>query len=302
MTVRDYSTTANDNITINGITLADTMLANALDNAIRQAMADTANFLLDIAKPTASTGSSNAYILTTGGTVDAYADKIRLAFRANFSNTGACTINVDTVGVVNLKVYTSEGIDDPAAGQIQSGGVYDIIYVSSLGDFVVLNPSIFKDTSWKLVESTYDFSVDGAVASVESAAFADNFEYMFVFLDLSSSSTAAKLKIDLYKETDAAYHGSPGDSSDALGAADDDLFGFAFLEFSRLSSATKLITCFTNEDANTSTGADTATNMDQENYSQLVNLATAQKIGKAKFSWSFGNIDAGVINMYRKGI
>ena len=141
MTVRDYSTTANDNTTIEGITLADTMLANALDNAIRQAMADSANLLLDIAKPTATTGSSNAYILTTGGTVDAYTDKIRLAFRASFSNTGACTINVDTIGVVDLKVYNAGGVADPASGAIQSGGVYDVLYVSALGDFVVLNPS-----------------------------------------------------------------------------------------------------------------------------------------------------------------
>ena len=141
MTVRDYSTTANDNTTIEGIALADTMLANALDNAIRQAMADSANLLLDIAKPTATTGSANAYILTTGGTVDAYVDKVRLAIRPNFSNTGACTINVDTVGVVDLKIYTSSGVGNPASGQIQSGGIYDILYVDALGDFVVLNPT-----------------------------------------------------------------------------------------------------------------------------------------------------------------
>lgn len=142
MTVRDYSATANDNTAISGIALSDTMLANALDNAIRQLMADSANFLLDVAKPTATTGSSNAYVLSTGGTVTAYADKVRLAIRPNFSNTGACTINVDAVGVVDLKVYTVSGIGDPAAGQIQSGGVYDIIYVDALSDFVVLNPSV----------------------------------------------------------------------------------------------------------------------------------------------------------------
>ena len=154
MTVRDYSTTANDNTTISGISLADTMLANALDNAIRQAMADTGNFLLDIAKPTSTTGSANAYALTTGGTVAAYADKVRLAIRASFSNTGACTINVDAVGVVDLKIYTSAGVGDPASGQIQSGGVYDILYVAALGDFVVLNPTpLADDTGGDLLAS-----------------------------------------------------------------------------------------------------------------------------------------------------
>ena len=178
MTVRDYSTTANDNTSIEGIALADTMLANALDNAIRQAMADTANFLLDIAKPTSSTGSANAYALSTGGTVGAYADNIRLAFMANFSNTGACTVNIDAVGVVDLKIYTSAGVGNPASGQIQSGGVYDIMYVAALGDFVVLNAtqlevSLADDTTPQLGGplDTNSFSVDGSQgADVASAA------------------------------------------------------------------------------------------------------------------------------------
>jgi len=141
MTIRDYSATATDNTAVAGIGLSDAMLANALDNAIRALMADSANFLLDIAKPTTTTGSANAYALSTGGTVTAYEDKIRLAFRASFSNTGACTINVDTLGLVAMKVYGQGGVGDPASGQIQSGGVYDVVYVSSLGSFVVLNPT-----------------------------------------------------------------------------------------------------------------------------------------------------------------
>lgn len=141
MTIRDYSATASDNTSVAGIGLSDAMLANALDNAIRALMADSANFLLDIAKPTSTTGSGNIYALSTGGTVSTYEDKIRLAFRASFTNTGPCTINIDVLGAVDLKVYSSTGIGDPASGQIQSGGVYDIIYVAALGDFIILNPT-----------------------------------------------------------------------------------------------------------------------------------------------------------------
>jgi len=168
MTVRDYSTTASDNATIEGIALNDTMLANALDNAIRQQMADSANFLLDISKPTASTGSANAYTLTTGGTIASYEDKIRIAFAANFSNTGACTINIDTLGVVDLKVYGGGGIADPASGQIQSGGVYDIMYVAAIGDFVVLNPSIAKATTVQMQDGVTD-DVYGDSVGVKAA-------------------------------------------------------------------------------------------------------------------------------------
>ena len=196
MTVRDYSTTANDNTTIEGIALADTMLANALDNAIRQEMADTANFLLDIAKPTATTGSANAYILTTGGTVDAYADKVRLAIRPNFSNTGACTINVDTVGVVDLKIYTSSGAGDPASGQIQSGGVYDILYVDALGDFVVLNPT-------PTTHATGDMLAANNLSDVSSASTA--------FTNIKQAATTSATGVVEKATTSEAQGGTTGD-------------------------------------------------------------------------------------------
>ena len=141
MTTRDYSTTADDNTSLEGITINDAMLANVLDNSLRQLMADSAALLLDIAEPTATTGSLNAYVLATAGGVTSYVEKLRLTFRANFSNTGSSTINVDGLGAVDLKIYTSAGVADPSAGQIQSGGIYDAVYVSALGDFVILNPT-----------------------------------------------------------------------------------------------------------------------------------------------------------------
>lgn len=177
MTIRDYSATAGDNTAIEGIGLSDAMLANALDNAIRQQMADSANFLLDIAKPTDTTGAANVYALSTGGTVSAYADKVRLAFRANFTNTGAATMNVDTLGAVDLKVYTAAGVANPLAGQIQSGGVYDMLYVDALGDFVVLNPAQYEvelvdDTTPQLGGplDTNSFSIDWSKATNVASA------------------------------------------------------------------------------------------------------------------------------------
>ena len=144
MTTRDYSTTADDNTSLEGIIVNDTMLANALDNSVRQLMADSAAMLLDIAEPTDTSGSLNAYVLATAGGVSSYVNRVRLTFRANFTNTGSSTINVDGLGAVDLKVYGVSGLADLSAGQIQSGSVYDVVYVNALSDFVVMNPTTMK--------------------------------------------------------------------------------------------------------------------------------------------------------------
>lgn len=435
MTVRDYSTTANDNTSIEGIALADTMLANALDNAIRQAMADTAELLLDIAAPTATTGSSNAYVLATTGTVTSYADKLRLVIRPNFSNTGACTINVDSLGAIDIKIYTSSGIGNPASGQIQSGGVYDLIYVSALSDFVLLNPApsassaisnVVEDTTpqlggmldvngsgigdgtdeillfseastpvneitvgnadtgaaptiaatgddtnidlsiapkgsgtvditdpdfvlgsdadgdvyyrsggqlvrlakgtadqvltmnsgatapewaaggseWEYVDDMYDSGVDGTVASIESSAMADGYEYRFVFLDISGPNSTVSFQIEFYRETDATYHASTQNMGAEMSASADDLFGFLEFKDSRQSKNQHEYILGANEDSNASPTTNGIVRYDPtDNFAYvggMILFTTAQKISKIRGSFTAGNIEDGVIEMWRR--
>ena len=106
MTIRDYDKTPGNNTTLESSGLSDSMLANSVDKAIRDLMADSAQFLEDSATPTSTTGSANTDILATTGGVTALACNVRVVFRANVSNTGASTINVDSLGASDLKVYT----------------------------------------------------------------------------------------------------------------------------------------------------------------------------------------------------
>jgi hypothetical protein len=64
-----------------------------------------------------TTGSSNAYVLAAARTVTAYAQGDAYMFRANFTNTAAVTLNVDSVGAVAIVNNTQSAL---AAGQIQS--------------------------------------------------------------------------------------------------------------------------------------------------------------------------------------
>lgn len=72
----------------------------------------------------ATTGSANAYVLTSGSSFSAYATGMIFRIIPNFTNTGAATINIDSIGAKNIFL----GGTAAGAGQIISGQVYLIAY------------------------------------------------------------------------------------------------------------------------------------------------------------------------------
>src|SRR5574343_19671 len=66
----------------------------------------------------------------------------------------------------------------------------------------------------------YDYGVSGAVSSVVTPDFADGWEYMIVYNDLShdSGSSPVYLQVELYRETSAAYSGAQ-EISDTVNAS-----------------------------------------------------------------------------------
>lgn len=72
-----------------------------------------------------TTGSANAFVLTTGLSLAAYVAGQSFDIKANFTNSGAATINVDTLGA---KSITKNGTTALASGDIASGNIYRISY------------------------------------------------------------------------------------------------------------------------------------------------------------------------------
>lgn len=72
-----------------------------------------------------TTGSSNAYVLTTGLSLAAYVSGQAFKIKTNFANTGAATINVDGLGA---KSIVKNGSTALASGDLASGQVYEIAY------------------------------------------------------------------------------------------------------------------------------------------------------------------------------
>ncbi|KUG24584.1 hypothetical protein ASZ90_005614 [hydrocarbon metagenome] len=72
-----------------------------------------------------STGSSNAYVLTLSPALTAHVNGREISFKANFTNTGAATININSLGAVSLKKNGSSALE---ANDILSGQIITIAY------------------------------------------------------------------------------------------------------------------------------------------------------------------------------
>jgi hypothetical protein len=125
--VYDFSTTAASNVSsLTGINWNEGQLAPTLNNSARSTLAYIAAFIDVTFGALDSGGSANAYTFTspTGYAFTAYARGQAVSFKANFTNSGAATINVDGLGAKAIQKAGSA----LASGDIVSGGMYRVIY------------------------------------------------------------------------------------------------------------------------------------------------------------------------------
>lgn len=136
--IPDYSTTASANTSVGGNSVAEGWAPSAVNNAIRALMADIAKWRARMEGAKTSTGSANAYALSSGESLSAYAEPYMAAFTANFSNTGSATLNIDALGAKTIK--RSDG-STLGGGEIVNGGTYFAVYEGAADCFYLVNPS-----------------------------------------------------------------------------------------------------------------------------------------------------------------
>lgn len=140
-TIADLDTTAANNTDILGQSNAGSASANTIDTLFSNLGALIARFYADIGALGTVGGTADAITLTTASTYQALENGLLVAFKAGSANTGAATINVDSLGAkaIRLKGDTALG-----ASAILANGVYtlryDTAYNSSAGAWVILNP------------------------------------------------------------------------------------------------------------------------------------------------------------------
>ena len=123
--VKSWSATAASNNSASPDGFPEAMAPSGVNDSAREVMAAVARYRADTDGVASSSGSANAYVLASATTYAAYAQGDRFAFKANFANTGAATLNVDAVGAKDIKRTDGSAL---VAGDIPSGAVVDVVY------------------------------------------------------------------------------------------------------------------------------------------------------------------------------
>jgi hypothetical protein len=165
-----------------------------------------------------------------------------------------------------------------------------------------VNGLSYSSPGWKPYDGAtgifYDFAVNGAVASITTPDFVDGFEYMVV-LDKLSSSALAKPRFRAYRSVVAAYSAYVNLTAGSDQAATTFWSLDHEFHFPRLAKFTHTTTYLTYNGTHTvNTDGSPGEFLGMSNFTHIV----AQKIDKAEYSFSAGNIDAGTARLLRRSV
>lgn len=108
------------------------MAPSTVNDTMREGMAAVARWYQDTDGSLDSAGLNNAYTLTTNSGHAALGDQSFITFRADRANTGAATLNVDSLGAKSIH---KDGGDDLAAREIRSGQMVTVVYDATDDDY-----------------------------------------------------------------------------------------------------------------------------------------------------------------------
>jgi len=134
----DWSTTAANNASITGssINWSENQAPSTINNSAREEMREVALWRDLLGGAKIATGT-NTLTLTTGLALAAYSQNMMFAFENTTQNTGAVTINVDSIGAKDIKKFHDQAL---ASGDLEAAGIYIIAYEATAGNFQLLSP------------------------------------------------------------------------------------------------------------------------------------------------------------------
>src|ERR1700741_5233613 len=117
------------------------MLAGSVDDVGREMMAAVRR-AYEISNPVVtSTGSANAYAVNFSVAPAALVDGQLYCWLSSFSNTGASTLNVNSLGAKPIVDLSGNPL---VAGAIQSGMPVQVAYSASGAKFVLIDPAVIS--------------------------------------------------------------------------------------------------------------------------------------------------------------
>jgi hypothetical protein len=145
MPVTSYSTTAANNNSAAPNGAPEGWAPSAVNDTIRQIMADIAvEAQKNAVKVLASVAGTDTVTGSMTPDLTAYSAGMIVILTPANNNTGAATLNIDTLGALDIQKYDGEAL---AAGDLRSGIPAVLVLDSGADDFILLNPQSQVTTS-----------------------------------------------------------------------------------------------------------------------------------------------------------
>ena len=141
MTFWKWSQTASSNATADGtISWAEGQAPSSVNDSARAMMAAAAKYRDDVSGTKITTGgSADAYTYTSNQSLTSLTDGFKIAFICHATNTGASTINVDSLGTKPLRKIASTAL---GAGELVANSVYTAAYDSGGDEWLIHGGSV----------------------------------------------------------------------------------------------------------------------------------------------------------------
>ena len=183
-----------------------------------------------------------------------------------------------------------------APAKVAVGTVGQVLTSGGAGVAPTMQDAAEPSTGWEYVEDTFDYAVDGAASTVESALFVSGYDYQFRF-DGCLSSTNSDWEMDFYRSVSATWVSETNIHSNSKVSIDDYAWGRVTL-WGPMDADVVLtgLNQFT-EDAPVGGSVD----LDNDYMSIAVNLSSGNACSKVKIlaGGSF-SMQSGKITMWRK--
>lgn len=161
----DWSRTpANNDDADAAITWTEGQTAASVNDSARQMMARIAEVLADVGASQTTAGSANAHTLTARSAFTSYSRGLVVGFKAGYTNTGATTLNVNSIGAKAIRKFsTAEAA--LGAGDIVADGLYIVMYDdnanSAAGGWILMSPPVIARTQTEFISGIIETPQDG---------------------------------------------------------------------------------------------------------------------------------------------
>lgn len=148
-------------------------------------------------------GTGDAITLTNSPVVAAYAVNQKFSFKAASANTGAVTLDVDSLGAKSVKKMNNGALAALAANDIISGGMYDVFYDGTQFQIKAIAEGPYSSGALVYLGTvTASGSANAALTSLISSTYDD---YVIVLSGVLPASSSVSLRLEASGTNGVSY-------------------------------------------------------------------------------------------------